>query len=74
MEEEESQVFNLFEFEKPKKCNYVVMDIINIYVMKILFIIKVPDDYEIEIGQLNCEISILDSTIGKKHGTLKYDI
>ena len=74
MEEEESQIIDLFDFETPKKCNYVVMDIINIIDSKILYIIKVPDDYEIEIGNLNCEISIPEASIGKQHGTLKYNI
>ena len=67
-------VYNLFDFERPINSHYVVLDVIAIQNIKIIFLIKIPDDYELEIGQEKCEITIPDNSVGKRHGTLKYDL
>ena len=49
------------------------MDTLGMPVGKIIVVIRVPEDYEIEFGESNADINIADYTIAKKHGILKYD-
>ena len=51
-----------------------MIDVIAIFTIKIYFIIKVPDDYELEIGLEKSEITVPDGSVGSNHGTLKYDL
>jgi len=36
-------------------------------------VIKIPDDYNLELGKSNVEVNIPDGTLEKQHGVLRYD-
>ena len=36
-------------------------------------VIKIPDDYSLEIGRQNAEVNIPDMSVSEEHGHLKYD-
>ena len=64
----------IFDFEKPKGQNYIVFEVLGMPVGKNFSVVKVPDDYEIEIGRSNAEMCIPDVSVSKKQATLKYDL
>lgn len=37
-------------------------------------VIKIPDNYVIEVGRSNSELNIPDVSVSKKQATLKYDL
>lgn len=65
---------HLFDIDRPRKYQYVMFDVMGVTAGKIILVIKVPDDYELEIGRVGCEITVPDATVGRKHATLKYDL
>jgi len=64
----------IFDFKKPKNCNYIIIEVLGMPVGKNFSVIKIPDNYNIEIGRSNAELNIPDVSVSKKHATLKFDL
>ena len=64
----------IFDFKKPKNSNYIIIEVLGMPVGKNFSVIKVPDNYLIEIGRSNAELNIPDVSVSKKQATLKFDL
>ncbi len=60
------QMLPIFDFQKPKSINYLLLEVMGMPQGKNFSVIKVPEDYTLEIGRSNCEFQIPDVSISKK--------
>lgn len=74
MVEVKGKLHQIFEFKKPKNSNYIVIEVLGMPVGKNFSVVKIPDNYIIEVGRSNAELSIPDVSVSKKQATLKYDL
>lgn len=74
MVEVKGKLHQIFEFKKPKNSNYIVIEVLGMPVGKNFSVVKIPDNYIIEVGRSNAELSIPDVSVSKKQATLKYDM
>ena len=74
MVEVKGKMFPIFDFNKPKKCNYNIIEVLGMPAGKNFSVIKIPDNYQIEIGRSQAEMNVPDVSVSKKQATLKYDI
>ena len=56
----------IFDFNNPKKSNYIVFEVLGMPVGKNFSVVKIPDDYLLEIGRSNSEMSVPDVSVSKK--------
>lgn len=68
------KMYPIFDFKKPKNQNYIVLEVMGMPVGKNFSVVKIPDNYMLEIGRSNSEINIPDVSVSKKQATLKYDL
>jgi hypothetical protein len=68
------KLFPIFNFEKPKKQNYIIIEVLGMPAGKNFSVIKIPDDYIIEIGRSGSEMNVPDVSVSKKQATLRYDM
>ena len=61
-----SKMFPVFDFSRPKKQNYIIMEVLGMPAGKNFSIIKTPNNYSVEVGRSNCEVSIPDISVSKK--------
>ena len=66
MVEFRGQHFPIFDFEKPTKCQYLVFEVLGMPSGKNFSVIKIPDEYTLEVGRSNAEICIPDVSVSKK--------
>lgn len=74
MVEVEGKMFPIFDFNKPKNSNFIIIEVLGMPVGKNFSVIKIPDNYIIEIGRSNAELNIPDVSVSKKQATLKFDL
>lgn len=68
------KLYSIFDFKKPKNQNYIIIEVLGMPVGKNFSVIKIPDNYIIEVGRSNSELNIPDVSVSKKQATLKYDL
>lgn len=68
------KMYPVFDFSKPKKSNYIVLEVLGMPAGKNFSVIKIPDNYQIEIGRSQAEMNVPDVSVSKKQATLKYDL
>lgn len=74
MVEIKGQLYPIFDFEKPTKSHYIVFEVLGMPAGKNFSVVKIPDDYQLEIGRSNAEIQVPDVSVSKKQATLKFDL
>jgi hypothetical protein len=74
MVEVDGKLYPIFDFKKPKNQNYIIMEVLGMPVGKNFSIIKIPDNYLLEVGRSNTELNIPDVSVSKKQATLKFDL
>ena len=74
MIEVKGKMFPVFDFSKPKKSNYIIIEVLGMPAGKNFSVIKIPDNYQIEIGRSQAEMNVPDVSVSKKQATLKYDL
>lgn len=74
MIEVKGKMYPVFDFSKPKKSNYIVIEVLGMPAGKNFSVIKIPDNYQIEIGRSQAEMNVPDVSVSKKQATLKYDV
>ena len=74
MIEVKGKLYSIFDFNKPKKSNYIIFEVLGMPAGKNFSLLKIPDNYTIEIGRSNAEMCIPDVSVSKKQATLKYDL
>ena len=67
-------MFPIFSFDKPKKHNYIIIEVLGMPAGKNFSVIKIPDDYNLEIGRSGSEMNVPDVSVSKKQATLRYDV
>jgi hypothetical protein len=58
--------YPIFDFTAPRKSQYLIFEVLGMPVGKNFSVIKIPDDYLLEIGRRNTEICIPDVSVSKK--------
>ena len=56
----------IFDFEKPINTNYIVFEVLGMPVGKNFSVVKIHDNYTIEIGRSNAEMCIPDVSVSKR--------
>ena len=74
MIEDKGKMYPIFDFVKPKKSNYIVIEVLGMPAGKNFSVIKIPDNYQLEIGRSQAEMNIPDVSVSKKQATLKFDL
>lgn len=74
MIEYKGQLFPIFDFDRPQKSHYMVFEVLGMPSGKNFSVVKIPDDYTLEIGRSNAEICVPDVSVSKKQATLKLDL
>ena len=59
-------MYPIFDFSKPKKMNYIVIEVLGMPAGKNFSVVKIPDNYQLEVGRSNTEMCIPDE-IGRAH-------
>jgi len=67
------KLYPVFDFKKPKTGQFIIIEVMGMPLGKNFSVIKIPDNYALEIGRSNSEINIPDVSVSKKHATLIYD-
>ena len=67
-------MYPIFDFSKPKKMNYIVIEVLGMPAGKNFSVVKIPDNYQLEVGRSNTEMCIPDVSVSKKQALLKYDL
>jgi len=70
MMEVNNKLYPIFDFKKPSNNNYLILEVLGMPVGKNFSVIKMPDNYELEIGRSGAEVNIPDVSVSKKQGTL----
>jgi len=70
MMEVNDKLYPIFDFKKPSNNNYLILEVLGMPVGKNFSVIKMPDNYELEIGRSGAEVNIPDVSVSKKQGTL----
>ena len=60
------KLFPIFSFEQPPKTNYIIIEVLGMPAGKNFSVIKIPDDYIIEIGRSGSEMNVPDVSVSKK--------
>lgn len=68
------RMYPIFDFSKPKKMNYIVIEVLGMPAGKNFSVVKIPDNYQLEVGRSNTEMCIPDVSVSKKQALLKYDL
>jgi pSer/pThr/pTyr-binding forkhead associated (FHA) protein len=68
------KMFPIFSFDKPKNQNYIIIEVLGMPAGKNFSVIKIPDDYILEIGRSGSEMNVPDVSVSKKQATLRYDV
>ena len=68
------KLFPIFDFEKPKNQNYIIIEVLGMPAGKNFSVIKIPDDYILEVGRSGAEMNIPDVSVSKRQATLRYDM
>jgi pSer/pThr/pTyr-binding forkhead associated (FHA) protein len=68
------KLYSIFDFKRPKNQNYIIIEVLGMPVGKNFSVIKIPDNYIIEVGRSGSELNIPDVSVSKKQATLKYDL
>lgn len=62
----------LYNFPRPSDLDYIVFSVLGKPLIKNFSTIRVPEDYKLEIGNKNSEVSIPSDSINKIHSYLTY--
>lgn len=68
------KMYPIFDFKRPKLSNYIIIEVLGMPVGKNFSVVKIPDNYSIEVGRSNSELNIPDVSVSKKQATLKFDV
>ena len=60
------ELFPIFDFNKPKNSNYIIIEVMGMPVGKNFSVVKIPDNYRLEIGRSNSELNIPDVSVSKQ--------
>ena len=60
------KLFPIFNFDKPPNTNYIIIEVLGMPAGKNFSVIKIPDDYIIEIGRSSSEMNVPDVSVSKK--------
>ena len=66
MVEVNGKIYPIFDFEKPKTSNYIVIEVLGMPNGKNFSVIKIPDNYKLNVGRSGAEICIPDISVSKK--------
>jgi hypothetical protein len=58
--------YPIFDFNKPKNQNYLIIEVLGMPAGKNFSVIKIPDDYILEVGRSSAELNIPDVSVSKK--------
>ena len=67
------RMFPIFDFAKPKRSDYIVIEVLGMPAGKNFSVVRLPENYSLEIGRSSAEMNIPDVSISKQQSTLKYD-
>ena len=67
------RMFPIFDFNKPKRSDYIVIEVLGMPAGKNFSVVRLPENYSLEIGRSGAELNIPDVSISKQQATLKYD-
>lgn len=59
-------LYPIFDFNKPKQSNYIIIEVLGMPSGKNFSVVKIPDDYLLEIGRSNAEMCVPDLSVSKK--------
>jgi hypothetical protein len=51
MIEVKGKMYPIFDFSRPKKSNYIIIEVLGMPAGKNFSVVKIPDNYQIEIGR-----------------------
>jgi hypothetical protein len=74
MVEVKGKMYPIFDFSKPKRSNYIVIEVMGMPSGKNFSVIKIPDNYTLEVGRSNSEICIPDVSVSKTQARLRLDM
>jgi hypothetical protein len=59
------QQFPIFDFNKPKRSDYIIIEVLGMPAGKNFSVVRLPENYQLEIGRSNAEMNIPDVSISK---------
>lgn len=65
MIEVRGKLYPIFDFVRPKKQNYLIFEILGMPIGKNFSIVKIPNNYSLEVGRNQTEIIIPDVSVSK---------
>ena len=70
----DGKLFPIFDFKKPKNSNYIIIEVMGMPAGKNFSVVKIPDNYQLEVGRSNSELNIPDVSVSKKQATITFDL
>jgi hypothetical protein len=65
---------HVFEFSKPKSANFMVFEVLGMPAGKNISVVKLMDNYWLELGRSGAEIWVPDVSVSKKQARIKLDM
>ena len=59
------KLFPIFDFNKPKRSDYIIIEVLGMPAGKNFSVIRLPENYQLEIGRSSAEMNIPDVSISK---------